>query len=69
MSKIPENDVRFRVDPSLREMWEEKLKPYSGDKLQKALDAIVEVKGSGFVGVWGDLVVRYDEAIKEAVGA
>lgn len=66
-AKIPENDVRFRVDPSLRELWESQLRPYKGEKLEKALKAILTVRGSGFIGSWDDLVVRYDEAIKEAV--
>lgn len=69
MSKIPENDVRFRVDPNLRELWEEQLKPYSGEKLEKALSAIIKVKGSGFTGRWDELAARYNDAIKEAVAA
>ncbi len=67
MNKIPDTDVRFRVDPALREFWEEKVAPYKGDKLEKALDAILEVKASGFIGGWDRLIARYDEAIKEAV--
>ncbi len=67
MSKIPDTDVRFRVDPDLRSFWENRVKEYSGKKLDAALDAILKVKGSGFVGSWDQLTARYDEAITAAV--
>ncbi len=67
MGKIPDSDTRFRVDPDLRAFWESQLEKLNEKQTEKALDAILKVKGSGFVGSWDQLTERYGEAIAAAV--
>lgn len=67
-SKLPKDDKPIRLDPDLAKALEDLLKPYKGEKLERAQQAVLHVRASGVTGQWADLIAHYDAAIKEAVG-
>ena len=68
-TKLPQETRRIRMDPSLAEVIEGLLKPYSGRALERAQLAVLAVRKAGVPGVFQDLLERYEAAILEAVDA
>lgn len=67
MTTLPTEQRPIRMDPELSERVEKILDRYSGSDLEKAQAAVMKVYHSGFAGSFGQLVERYDEAVREAV--
>lgn len=67
-SKLPTSTRPLILDPDLAAVLEKKLKPYSGERLALAQQAIREVRGSGLVGNFHQLVAAYETAVDKAVG-
>ena len=68
-SKMPTGDRALVRDPDLNAALEKELSPLAGDKLEKAQAAIRELRGSGLMGTFGEVLAAYQAAIKKAVDA
>ncbi len=67
MTKLPSDGRPMKMDPFLAEALEKELEPYTGNRLERAQKAILQVHKSGFTGTFGQLVEEYGEKIKAAV--
>lgn len=66
-SKLPHDEKPVRMDPDLAQALESLLKPYKGEKLRRAQEAVLRVRKSGFTGQWSDLIAHYRAEIEKAV--
>jgi molybdate-binding protein len=68
-TKLPTDTRPLVRDPDLARELEKELRPYSGEKLERAQDAIRQVRGSGIQGMFDQVLAAYKAAIDKAAAA
>lgn len=66
---LPTEQRPIRMDPELAEQVDALLKPFSGEKLDRAQAAVMKVYESGATGSFGEILERYEAAIEDATQA
>lgn len=67
-SKLPTNERPIILDPDLAAAVEDLLRPYNGQRLERAQAAVRKVASGATQGTFSDLVDTYAAAIKGVVG-
>jgi hypothetical protein len=64
LSKLPTITRAIKMEPDMAAAIERKLAPLSGQRLQRAQDAVRRVYNSGFQGSFAQLLAKYETAIE-----